>query len=257
MSYHSKDKYPDYNTIELHAEMSMRGFSVDKPSQMSDAFRFGWIAAKNSRPNRDLVKDLKAVIELDLSNVSDCKKILSQLKPQQELEAGNFNCSAAVSAAGYHTEEYDAPQIKCDNTVTRTDDIEGADDETLLAWWVRKVPDSRKNEPLYGEILTLIKKQAKIDSLQSAIKEVPKLEARIAVLEAAIVNVTNRVTKQTDVTESIIVRDAHPSNKMSDGSHVIETLNLHIRDAVDEARAALTNDIEGPMFIDLKTNDQN
>ena len=144
-----------------------------------------------------------------------------------------------------------------DNPMTKTNDIEGADDETLLAWWVRKVPDSRKNEPLYGEILTLIKKQAKIDSLQSALNEVPKLEARIAVLEAAIVNVTNRVTKQTDVTESIIVRDAHPSNKMSDGSHVIETLNLHIRDAVDEARAALTNDIEGSMFIDLKTNDQN
>ena len=87
--------------------------------------------------------------------------------------------------------------------------------------------------------------EAEIARLQAALKEVPKLEARIAVLEAAIVNVTNRVAKQTDVTESIIVRGAHPSNKMSDGSHVIETLNLHIRDAVDEARAALTNDIEG------------
>ena len=75
-------------------------------------------------------------------------------------------------------------------------------------------------------------------------KRVQSLEAENEALWKALIAVCNKVEKQTKVTESIIVRDAHPDNKMSDGSHIIQTLNIHIYDAISSSRAALSNEPE-------------
>ena len=41
MSYHLK---PEYNTPEILTALALHGLSTDKPSQLSDAFRLGWLA---------------------------------------------------------------------------------------------------------------------------------------------------------------------------------------------------------------------
>lgn len=75
---------------------------------------------------------------------------------------------------------------------------------------------------------------------ESQAAELSTLRAQIEALQRVISRVCDRVEKQTRVTESIIVRDAHPESKLSDGSHVIQTLNLHIHDAIGDARAAVS-----------------
>jgi hypothetical protein len=46
MSFHDKEKFPQYNTPKIIEQLSKHGLSVDKPSQLSDAFRLGYLAAK-------------------------------------------------------------------------------------------------------------------------------------------------------------------------------------------------------------------
>ncbi|EPX84797.1 hypothetical protein [Salipiger mucosus] len=43
MSFHNK---PEWNPPELRDELLRNGLSPDTPSQLSDAFRLGWFAAK-------------------------------------------------------------------------------------------------------------------------------------------------------------------------------------------------------------------
>ena len=80
MSHHSRELYPHCNTDEIRAELALHGMAVDKPSMMSDAFRFGWLAARSAKTTRDLIEELKRVIELDLSNKPQQEKMLSILQ---------------------------------------------------------------------------------------------------------------------------------------------------------------------------------
>jgi hypothetical protein len=45
MSHHDAAKHPRYNTPEIHAALRKHGLSTDKPSQLSDSFRHGFLAA--------------------------------------------------------------------------------------------------------------------------------------------------------------------------------------------------------------------
>ncbi|WP_427452211.1 hypothetical protein [Litorimonas sp. WD9-15] len=83
--------------------------------------------------------------------------------------------------------------------------------------------------PILAEHLALFRKAVEAEG--SAVD--------VTALQMALTRLCDRVEAQTKVTEAIIVRDAHPDHKLSDGSHVIQTLNLHIHDAIAEARAAL------------------
>lgn len=63
-------------------------------------------------------------------------------------------------------------------------------------------------------------------------------QSESATLTATLKSLCERVEKQTRVNEAIILRDAHPETKLSDGSHVIQMLSLHIYDAIADARRA-------------------
>jgi len=43
MSLHNNE---EFNTVEIKAALKKHGFATDMPSQLADAFRVGWIAAK-------------------------------------------------------------------------------------------------------------------------------------------------------------------------------------------------------------------
>ena len=79
MSHHNKDIYPEHNTIQIRAELALHGLASDKPSQASDCFRFGYMAAMNNKSHEELIADLKDVIELDLSNREDCERVMKEL----------------------------------------------------------------------------------------------------------------------------------------------------------------------------------
>lgn len=80
MSHHNAELYPDHNTDELHAELALHGMTFIKPSMMSDVFRFGWVAALKQRSKEDLLRSLVGVLELDLSNADETRKIIERLE---------------------------------------------------------------------------------------------------------------------------------------------------------------------------------
>ena len=86
MSHHNKELYPRHNTLEIRAEMALHGLTTDSPSQISDSFRFGYIAAQEKRTKRQLIKHLRQTIELDLSGREEQESILQELIQLQNEE---------------------------------------------------------------------------------------------------------------------------------------------------------------------------
>lgn len=97
MSRHNPKLYPEHNTAEIHAELALHGMTYKTPSVMSDAFRFGWIAAKQSHTINDLLYELGRVLELDLSNAHEVRAIITRLKEHPNTPTDNE--SALISDA--------------------------------------------------------------------------------------------------------------------------------------------------------------
>lgn len=50
MSHHDATRYPQYNTPAIREALKQHGLAVDTPSQLSDSFRHGYLAALASAP---------------------------------------------------------------------------------------------------------------------------------------------------------------------------------------------------------------
>ncbi len=51
MSFHNK---PEWNTPELTKALEEHGLSATEPSQLADAFRCGWFAARKTEDQKDV-----------------------------------------------------------------------------------------------------------------------------------------------------------------------------------------------------------
>ena len=82
MSHHNKELYPEHNTDEIRAELALHGLPIDKPSQIADCFRFGFIAGQNGASKESLLSQLSRYAE-DFgfaSNADDVEKMIVVLK---------------------------------------------------------------------------------------------------------------------------------------------------------------------------------
>lgn len=79
MSFHDKERYPLHNTDEIRAALILNGLPTETPSQLSDAFRCGWISGAVQMSHELLIYLLDDHIDNGFSNSEGAVAIRDKL----------------------------------------------------------------------------------------------------------------------------------------------------------------------------------
>lgn len=97
MSLHNN---PEYNTPEMIESMKSHGFKSESPSQLSDAFRLGWISS-----GRDELEDTHTDKADAWDVMAKKNEIISDLKAENErMREALIECREEID--GYIRQEY-------------------------------------------------------------------------------------------------------------------------------------------------------
>ena len=80
MSLHNKERHPLHNTDEIRTALILYGLPSDKPSQLSDAFRCGYIFRDMQPDTYRLVGLLDDHIDSEPSNIQEAVAMRDKLK---------------------------------------------------------------------------------------------------------------------------------------------------------------------------------